>query len=63
VPHDQEPHAFENLDNQDEEGTDVEAHSLDSYDSLEAPAAARDDEPPDVEGHSFDSLDAMEQLD
>jgi hypothetical protein len=62
VPHDQEePHGF---DNQDEEGTDVEAHSLDSLDSLDAPAlAAREEEPPDVEGHSFDSLDAMDQLD
>jgi hypothetical protein len=61
VPH--EPVDAHGFDNEDEEGTDVEAHSLDSMDSLDAPAAARDDEPPDVEGHSFDSLDAMEQLD
>lgn len=45
---------------QDEEGTDVEAHSLDqeSLDQIEAT-----EEPPDVEGHSLDAPASLDQLD
>ena len=48
--------AFDSRDQRDEEGADVEGHSLDSRDLLES-RDQRDatEEPPDVEGHAFDA--------
>jgi hypothetical protein len=53
--------AMEQLDQQDEEGADVEGHSLDQVDSLDQLDAT--EEPPDVEGHTFDAPAAIDQLD
>jgi hypothetical protein len=49
---------------QEEEGADVEGHSLDSLDQRDA-LEQRDatEEPPDVEGHSLDAPAAFEQRD
>ena len=48
--------AFEPIDQRDDEGADVEGHSLESREHVDS-RENRDatEEPPDVEGHAFDA--------
>jgi hypothetical protein len=53
--------ALDDLEQRDEEGSDVEGHSLDQHDAMDQRDAT--EEPPDVEGHSFDAPAAMDAMD